>query len=44
MIEYALMAATIAVAVAAFIPYSVVPALVAIYSKLNAVTRSLTGV
>jgi Flp pilus assembly pilin Flp len=44
MIEYALMAASVAVTVAAFIPYTVIPALSTIYSKLGSVMYTLTGV
>lgn len=44
MIEYALMGASVAVAVAAFIPYGVVPALNAIWGKVSTVMVNLTGV
>jgi Flp pilus assembly pilin Flp len=41
MIEYALLAGFIAVAVAAWIPYSTIPALSHIYSRLNTVCSNL---
>lgn len=44
MIEYALMAASVAVAVAAFIPYSVLPALSTIWGRVSTVMFTLTGV
>lgn len=41
MIEYALMAGMVAVAVAAFVPYQVVPSMCHIYSKLISVASTL---
>ena len=41
MIEYALMAAMVAIAVAAFVPYSMIPAVSHIYSRLQGVMSSL---
>jgi Flp pilus assembly pilin Flp len=41
LIEYALMAATVAVAVAGFVPYSIIPAISTIYSRLLHVANVL---
>jgi Flp pilus assembly pilin Flp len=43
MIEYALMAAMVAIAVAAFVPYTILPSVSHIYSRLLEVAHSLTG-
>jgi len=42
MIEYALMAGMVAVAVAAFVPYQIVPSMYHIYSKLVSVASTLS--
>lgn len=42
MIEYALMAGMVAVAVAAFVPYQIVPSMCHIYSKLISVACTLS--
>lgn len=43
MIEYALMASFIAVAVASFIPYSVIPIMSLIYSRILSIMPTGTG-
>jgi Flp pilus assembly pilin Flp len=42
LIEYALMGAMVAVAVAAFVPYQIVPSMCHIYSKLISVASTLS--
>ncbi len=43
MIEYALMAAMVAIAVAAFVPYTIIPSVSHVYSRLLDVAHTLTG-
>ena len=43
MIEYALMAAMVAIAVAAFVPYTIIPSISHVYSRLLDVAHTLTG-